>query len=120
MQQMKNLEITQYFECIGMIICLMEISANKVNGNKLTTRIDKLYSLDLEPFPKVRKHVVALRHILVHNPMDFDKISEILEDIKRSELYEFLCMLVNYIQIDVSNEYMWKVISVLYLVVTSH
>lgn len=117
MQQMKSLKIIHYFESIGVVVCIMESAANSINGGIATTRIGKLHSMDLTLFPAVRRYLVQFRHILVHNPLNIVEISKILNDISKSELYNFLLMLVKYVQLDISSVDLLMSLDVLYYII---
>lgn len=113
-QQKKSCAVISYFSSIGIVIAIMETAANKVNGGITSTRIKKLNSLDLSSVSTVRDNFIALRHRLVHSPLDINEVSAVITQIDRNELVIFLSNLSAYINIDIEVSVLRKIVNDIY------
>lgn len=95
MQQKKNYSLTRYFECLGVVVSIIELTANKVSGKEVS-KVKCLDSVDVPDEVRYAKSKVrSLRNRLVHNCIDFNGLKEVF-DVKESASKDFAILLKVY------------------------
>lgn len=113
MQQMKSLEIQTYFECVGIVICVMESSTNKaVNGHSV--RMRPLRFIGLKGVDSILDNCTDLRNALVHSPLVKKELVYILCKIDKDEFISIICQLYDYIGYPISLELATFVVNTIY------
>lgn len=80
MRQKKNYSLINYFECIGVIISIIELTANELSGKEVA----KVKCLNNVVLPKsvrcIKGTIQPIRNQLVHNSINFSKLIVLYED----------------------------------------
>lgn len=80
MQQKMNYSLIKYFECIGVIISIIELTANELSGREVA----KVKCLNNVELPKAARRIKGtiqpIRNQLVHDNINFSRLLTLYED----------------------------------------
>lgn len=86
MQQKKSYSLIRYAECVGIVIFILEITAN-TNAGEETSRIKHVTDIIVPSNLNNTKSIIKrIRNKFVHNSMDFISIKQLLIDSEIGEI----------------------------------
>lgn len=80
MQQKMNYSLIKYFECIGVIISIIELTANELSGREVA-KVKCLNNVELpKSARRIKGTIQPIRNQLVHDNINFSRLLTLYED----------------------------------------
>lgn len=80
MQQKMNYSLIKYFECIGVIVSIIELTANELSGGEVA-RVKCLNNVELpKAARRIKGTIQPIRNQLVHDSINFSRLLTLYKD----------------------------------------